>query len=88
MDSTGGATLTGTTSQTVDYGTDGTAVTATPPEGWFFVRWLQTAGEGVWYSLENPLTVTNVTGDKTIEAQFSTKDPALNTARDAWALLE
>ncbi|MDO8963899.1 MAG: choice-of-anchor X domain-containing protein [Coriobacteriia bacterium] len=32
-------TLSGTTSQTVDYGTDGTAVTAVPAVGYHFVKW-------------------------------------------------
>ncbi len=55
--------ITGTTTQTVNYGTDGTAVTAHPYYGYHFVRWSDD-------STENPRTDLNVTADITVQAIF------------------
>jgi hypothetical protein len=48
-----GGTLSGDTSQTVNYGADGTPVTAVPDPGFHFIDW----SDG---SLDNPRTDTNV----------------------------
>ncbi len=48
--------LTGSTSQTVNYGADGTAVTAVPNATYHFVQW----SDG---STDNPRTDTNVQGN-------------------------
>lgn len=63
-----GGTLTGTTSQTVAYGTDCTAVTANPNAGYAFTQW---AGTGFTPSTANPLTVTHVTQDLALTASFT-----------------
>jgi uncharacterized repeat protein (TIGR02543 family) len=68
-DGTAGATLTGTTSQTVNHGANCTAVTANAPAGYHLVNW---TGTGGFTSTANPLTVTNVTQNMTITANFST----------------
>lgn len=62
----GGAngTLSGATSQTVNYGTSGTAVTAVPNAGYHFVQW----SDG---STANPRTDTNVTGEIGVTAEFA-----------------
>ncbi|MBN2450165.1 MAG: hypothetical protein JXR77_07230, partial [Lentisphaeria bacterium] len=67
-DGTPGAALEGVLVQTVNAGGDCTAVTAVPPEGWHFVRWLLGEAE---YSLDNPLTVTDVTTDMGLTATFA-----------------
>jgi hypothetical protein len=59
-----GGTLTGTTSQTVNHGADGTAVTAVPDAGYHFVNWSDS-------STDNPRTDTNVTADITVTANFA-----------------
>ena len=61
-------TLTGNTTQTVNHGGNCTAVTAVPNTGYHFVNWTK---DGSSYSETNPLTVTNVTGNMTITANFS-----------------
>jgi hypothetical protein len=63
-----GGTLTGTTSQTVLDGEDGTAVTAVPDDGYEFTQWSDT-------STSNPRTDLNVSGDITVSAQFSLIPP-------------
>ncbi len=68
-DGTAGATLTGSTSQTVASGHDTTAVTANAPTGAFFVNWTGTGGFTTTTS--NPLTVLNVTAAMTITAHFA-----------------
>ena len=55
----------GTTPQTVNYGTDGTAVTAQPDLGYHFVKWSDD-------STQNPRTDLNVTADITVQASFAT----------------
>jgi len=61
----------GETPQTVDYGFDGTAVTAFPNEDYQFVEW----SDG---STDNPRQDTNVTDDISVEATFALiSDPAI-----------
>ena len=52
--------------QTVDYGADGTAVTAVADEGYHFVNWT-----GTYTSTDNPRTDTNVTADISVTANFA-----------------
>jgi hypothetical protein len=59
-----GGTLTGSASQTVEHGSDGTAVTAVPDTGHRFVRW----SDG---STTNPRTDTDVVADLSVTAQFA-----------------
>ncbi len=59
-----GGSLTGETSQTVNYGEDGTAVTAVPDTGYHFVNW----SDG---STANPRTDTNVTANVDVTANFA-----------------
>ncbi len=67
-DGTTGATLTGTTSQVIGVGADTTPVTANPPAEHYFVNW--TKG-GAFFSSDNPLTVTAVSANLTLVANFS-----------------
>ena len=57
-------TLTGTASQSVNHGGDGTPVTAVPNGGYHFVQW----SDG---STVNPRTDTNVTGPINVTATFA-----------------
>ena len=57
--------LTGATSQTVFHGFDATPVTAVPNAGYHFIDW-----SGDYAGTENPLTLTNVTSDMTVTANF------------------
>ncbi|MDO9086866.1 MAG: InlB B-repeat-containing protein, partial [Anaerolineaceae bacterium] len=59
-----GGTLTGDTTQTVNYGGSGTPVTAVPNTGYHFVKW----SDG---STVNPRTDTNVTANITVSANFA-----------------
>ncbi|MEE9366822.1 MAG: CotH kinase family protein, partial [Dehalococcoidales bacterium] len=59
-----GGSISGTTPQTVDYGSDGTAVTAVPDTGYSFVNWSDA-------STDNPRTDTNVTANVNVTATFS-----------------
>jgi hypothetical protein len=61
-------TITGTTPQTVNYGANGTTVTAVPNAGYHFVSW----SDG---STVNPRTDTNVTADHTFTATFAVNPP-------------
>lgn len=70
-----GTTLTGTTSQTVAHGGSTTAVTANPTSCWHFVNWTGTGG--FTPTTSNPLTVSNVTSDLTVTANFSINTYAL-----------
>ncbi|MBK7146508.1 MAG: InlB B-repeat-containing protein [Xanthomonadales bacterium] len=54
----------GTSPQTVNYGSDGSAVTAVADSGYHFVQWSDA-------STANPRTDTNVTADVTVTAQFA-----------------
>jgi len=65
-----GGTLTGMTSQTVLYGGTASPVTATPESGFSFLNWTGTGGSGS--SSSNPLSVTNITSDLVITANFTT----------------
>ncbi|MFA5478743.1 MAG: carboxypeptidase regulatory-like domain-containing protein, partial [Candidatus Muiribacteriota bacterium] len=58
-----GGSLTGTTTQTINHGGNGTAVAAVPNTGYAFVQW----SDGL---TSNPRTDTNVTSNKTITAEF------------------
>ncbi|GEM_PF-4678861 len=59
-----GGSLTGETSQTVNYGADGTAVEAVPDTGYHFVKWSDD-------STANPRTDTNVTANVDVTASFA-----------------
>ena len=63
-------TISGTASQTVDYGSNGTAVTAVPDSGYHFVSWSDS-------STTNPRTDTNVTSDISVTASFATNTHTL-----------
>ncbi|AKC82840.1 hypothetical protein IMCC26134_08760 [Verrucomicrobia bacterium IMCC26134] len=69
-----GGTLTGTTLQTVDHGTNGTAVTAVAAPGYHFANWSDS-------STANPRTDTNVTASQSVSANFvpNTPTPPLPT---------
>ena len=56
--------LSGDASQTVNYGEDGTAVTAVPDTGYHFVNWSD-------LSTADPRTDTNVMADVTVTASFA-----------------
>ncbi len=56
--------ITGTTTQTANYGTDGTAVTAVPDTGYHFVNWSDN-------STSNPRTDTSVVGNISVTANFT-----------------
>ena len=71
-------TLSGTASQTVNYGGSSTAVSAVTATGYHFVNWTGTGG--FVSSTTNPLTVTNVTADQTITANFAVTTFALTFA--------
>lgn len=60
--------ITGTASQTVIYGGSTTPVTAVPDRGYLFLNWTDGAGNVV--SSDNPVTITNVTTDMAIRANF------------------
>ncbi|WP_224982943.1 InlB B-repeat-containing protein [Geomonas agri] len=60
-------TLTGTATQTVNYGGSTTAVTAVPATGYHFLGWI--GGNG-FSSTPNPLVLTGVTGNVTVTAGF------------------
>ena len=56
--------LTGTSTQTVNYNASGTAVTAVPATGYHFVNWSDS-------SSANPRTDSNVSGNITVTANFA-----------------
>ncbi len=56
--------ISGTTPQTVNYGENGTAVTAVPDSGYNFVNWSDS-------STDNPRTDMNVMADVTVTANFA-----------------
>jgi len=60
-----GGTLSGTTSQTVSYGGNSTAVTAVPNSGYAFVNWT-----GYATTTSNPLTATSVYQNRSYTANF------------------
>jgi len=63
--------ISGATSQTVNYGADGTSVTAVPDEGYHFVDW----SDG---STDNPRTDTGVMTDISVTANFEINSYSLN----------
>ena len=64
--------VSGATSQTVDYGSDGSAVTAVPASGYSFSKWSDD-------STDNPRTDQNVTGNVSVTASFKdTRDPLIS----------
>ncbi len=67
-DGTPGASLTGTTAQSIAPGGNCTPVTAVVPANYDFVNW---TGTGGFVSAANPVTVTNVTQDMTITANYA-----------------
>ena len=69
-----GGTLTGVTSQTVEYDGSGTPVTARPSTGYRFVRW----SDG---RTANPRTDSGVKADKNVTAQFEKVITAASIAR-------
>lgn len=69
----GNGRLEGPVNQTVEYGGNAAPVTAIPADGWYFNRWLR---NGVLFSVDNPLTVVNVTGDMALVAEFLALEPA------------
>jgi uncharacterized repeat protein (TIGR02543 family) len=71
-----GGSLTGDTSQVVDYGQDGTAVTAVPDTGYHFVDW----SDG---STANPRTDTNVMANVNVTATFAVDTFTLDYAAGA-----
>lgn len=64
--------ITGTTPQTVNHGSSGTAVTAVPNSGYHFTSWSDS-------STANPRTDTNVTGNISVTASFEADAPATYT---------
>jgi hypothetical protein len=65
----GNGTLTGTVSQTVNYGGSASTVTAVSAASYHFVNWTGTGGFVT--TAANPITVTNVTAAMTITANFA-----------------
>ena len=68
FDAGANGSITGTTSQTLNYGQSTTAVTAVPNNLYHFVNWTGTGGFVT--KVSNPLTVTSVMNDMTITANF------------------
>ncbi|MBI5731949.1 MAG: IPT/TIG domain-containing protein [Candidatus Magasanikbacteria bacterium] len=68
--------ITGTSPQTVNYGDNGTAVTAVADAGYYFVNWSDT-------STSNPRTDTNVTANISVTANFAITPTAAPTAPTA-----
>lgn len=60
----GHGSLTGSSSQTVEYGSSGSAITAVPDTGYYFVRWSDD-------STDNPRTDSTVSGDVSVYAIFT-----------------
>ncbi len=58
--------INGTKTQTIEHGANCTQVTAVPDENYHFTGWT-----GYYTGLDNPLTLTNVTSDKAITANFA-----------------
>ena len=74
--SSGNGTLSGISSQPINYGGSATAVTAVPIPGYHFVNWTGTGGLVI--SAANPLTLTNVTVDQSITANFASDSVTIN----------
>jgi hypothetical protein len=65
--------ISGASPQTVSYGGSASAVTAVPDANYFFMNW--TGTNGFVTTTANPLTVTNVTSNMTITANFALDAP-------------
>jgi len=77
----GNGTLTGTTSQTVNYGSPTSAVTAVPATGYHFVNW--TGDNGFVATTANPLTIASVTASQNITANFAINTYTITTTPGA-----
>ena len=64
----GNGTLSGTTSQTIDYGASASPVTGNANSGYSFKNW--SGSNGFVTTTTNPLTINNVTSSLTITANF------------------
>ncbi len=69
FESGGNGTVNGTTSQMLSPGSSTTEVSAVPADGYYFVNWTGTGGFVT--TAANPLTVSNVTANMTITANFA-----------------
>ena len=67
--------ITGTSPQTVNHGSDGSSVTAVAAAGYHFVNWSDNA-------TSNPRTDMNVTGDITVTANFANDAPSISVVAD------
>jgi len=67
-----GGTISGTTPQTVNHGSDGSAVTAVPDTGYHFVEWSDSVATAT-------RTDTNVTADISVTASFAPTMPSTPT---------
>lgn len=70
--------VSGGTSLTLDYGTSASAITATATPGYHFVNW--TGTNGFVTTTSNPLTVTNVTTNMSITANFNSSKYSTTTS--------
>jgi autotransporter-associated beta strand protein len=68
----GNGTVDGNLAQTVTHGGDASAVEAVADEGYHFAGWI-----GGYVGMDNPLTVTGVTGDLAITATFAINEYVL-----------
>jgi hypothetical protein len=71
-------TITGTLVQVVNHGSDCTSVQAMPNANHHFTGWT-----GSYVGMTNPLTITNITADMTITANFAIDTFTLNYAASA-----
>lgn len=71
--------LTGSTAQTIDHGSNGIAISAVPASGYHFVNW----SDG---SIANPRTDSNITANLSVTANFEFTNPDANGngILDAW----
>ncbi|MBN1516943.1 InlB B-repeat-containing protein, partial [Candidatus Sumerlaeota bacterium] len=83
-DGTPGATLDGATTQTVAHGGDCTSVTAIAPAECLFHQWME---GGEYYSVSNPLTVTDVIRDMILMAEFTSDCSRSSSVKD-WSLYD
>ncbi|MCE5229265.1 PKD domain-containing protein [bacterium] len=74
-DGTLGASVTGTSPQSVNYGASCTSVKANAPAGWQFAKW---TNSGATYSTANPITVGSVKSDLSLTANFNCTTAAGN----------
>ncbi len=81
-DGTAGASLNGSTTQQVANGADTTPVEAVAPAGYHLTGW--TASNGTTYS-DNPLTISNVTANLTVTANFAKKTYTVTFKTDGTA---